>query len=98
MICTTKNLIQKDLLGVLRAQDHNTPFKIDCIAKKQGHKILRLLPFHCIFNPIELVWSELKAHVRRNNTAPKFTANTINVIKEEVSKITPASWSTACVM
>ena len=88
---------KKQLLEVLRTKDHNKTFRIDCISEEQGHRILRLPPYHCVFNPIELIWSELKAHIRRNNIAPKFTANPVNVIRKEDFNITPASWS-VCVM
>ena len=33
---------------------------IDEIARACGHEVLRLPPYHCTLNPIELVWAQLK--------------------------------------
>ena len=92
---------KKQLLEVLGTKDHNKTFRIDCIAEERGQRILRLSLYHGVFNPIELIWSELIALIKRNNTTTKFTANTTNVIsiirlpliREEVSKISPTCWS-----
>ncbi|CAH1368074.1 unnamed protein product, partial [Tenebrio molitor] len=58
-----------------------------------GHEVLRLPPYHCIFNPIEMIWAQLKANLRRNNRNPKFSEQTIDLIKEEVSKIDDTKWA-----
>jgi transposase len=41
------------------------------MAKKEGHTVIRLPPYHCELNPIELVWSQVKGYVARNNTTFK---------------------------
>lgn len=38
-------------------------YHVDCIAEAAGHVIVRLLPYHCQLNPIELVWSDVKGFV-----------------------------------
>uniref|UniRef100_A0A6P7FB36 Nose resistant to fluoxetine protein 6-like n=1 Tax=Diabrotica virgifera virgifera TaxID=50390 RepID=A0A6P7FB36_DIAVI len=45
---------------------------LESIAEKHGHTILRLPPYFCVFNPIELIWGQLKPSIRRSNTFPKF--------------------------
>ena len=35
------------------------------MALDDGYSVLRLTPYHCVFNPIEMVWSKLKHHARR---------------------------------
>ena len=40
---------------------------IDNIAKKYGHEILRLPPYHCELNAIELIWADEKNYVAREN-------------------------------
>ena len=50
--------------------------------------MVRFPPYHCIFNPIELIWSQMKNNIRRNNVTPKFSSATIDIIKEEAVKIT----------
>jgi hypothetical protein len=33
-----------------------------------GHEVIRLPPYHCQYNPIELIWAQVKAEVAKNNT------------------------------
>ena len=42
-------------------------YKIDKLAKEYGYEILRLPPYHPDLNPIELIWSQIKSYVARNN-------------------------------
>lgn len=39
---------------------------VDELAAKHGITILRLPPYHCELNPIELVWAQVKGHVAKN--------------------------------
>ena len=32
-----------------------------------GHKVVRFPGAHCELNPIEMAWSQVKGHVKRNN-------------------------------
>ena len=43
-------------------------YRIDTIAEKAGHKVVRLPPYHCQYSPIELIWGQVKSHVSKNNT------------------------------
>ena len=40
----------------------------DKIAKKYGHEVLRLSPYHCDLNAIELIWADEKNFVAQENT------------------------------
>ena len=40
---------------------------IDNIAKKYGHEVIRLPPYHCDLNAIELIWADEKNYVAREN-------------------------------
>ena len=42
-------------------------YAVDQIAASYGHVVFRLLPYHCIFNPIEMVWSEIKRKLASQN-------------------------------
>ena len=52
---------------------HRPPkqYVIDDLARKHGHDVLRLPPYHCFFNPIELCWSIEKGWTARKNTTGK---------------------------
>ena len=57
-----------DLLRLVAAKKPTTTkYRIDELAKKHGHKNLRLPSYHPDLNPIELIWSQIKSYVTRNN-------------------------------
>lgn len=41
------------------------------MAKRDNKTVLRLPPYHCELNPIELVWSMVKGYIKANNTTFK---------------------------
>lgn len=66
-------------------------YAIDEIAEQYGHKVLRLPPYHCHFNPIELVWAQVKAHVADNNKTFKLKDVEV-LVRNSLDIITPAKW------
>lgn len=80
------------LLEVLRTKEFRKSYRIDKIAIENGYRVIKLPPYHCELNPIEMIWSELKAHIRRNNTNPKNSDGMLKIIEEEVAKIGATSW------
>ena len=34
------------------------------MAKATGHEVVRLLPYHCELNPIEMAWSQRKHYAK----------------------------------
>ncbi|PSN38202.1 hypothetical protein C0J52_20747, partial [Blattella germanica] len=61
-------------------------------AKNHGHEVLRLPPYHCTLNPIELVWARLKTSVRRNNVTPSMTNSVCSVLRQCVDGIDATLW------
>ena len=49
-------------------QSHFDKYFVDELARERGHVVVRLPPYHCIFNPIEMLWAYQKHLVRYNNT------------------------------
>ncbi|XP_072381874.1 uncharacterized protein [Diabrotica undecimpunctata] len=64
---------------------------IDEMAKSQNKIVLRLPPYHCELNPIELIWADIKNYVAAKNTTFKF-ADMKNLFDEALSTITPQKW------
>lgn len=62
------------------------------MAAEHGVTVLRLPPYHCELNPIELVWAQVKVHVAMNNKTFKM-AEVKGLLEEGLRKITPAKWS-----
>ncbi|XP_050431104.1 uncharacterized protein LOC126839733 [Adelges cooleyi] len=55
-------------------------YVIDEYAKDNNKTILRLPPYHCELNPIELAWSSVKSYVRTHNNT--FKLKDVLVIKK----------------
>lgn len=87
----TKN----QLLEVMNTKEYLKDYYVDSRAKEAGHTILRLPPYHCIFNPIELIWAQLKNTIRRTNQTPKFSESTVTHIKNAMEHITADNWRNA---
>jgi transposase len=67
-----RTMIIRELLDIVKKiKPQHEKFVIDEIANAQNKTILRLPPYHCELNPIELAWSSIKNHVRLNNTTFK---------------------------
>ena len=64
-------------------------YVIDCMTEKARYSILRLPPYHCILNPTELAWNQLKYHVGHLNVYTSRPLNVVDLIqylcKENVS-------------
>ncbi|XP_026819587.1 uncharacterized protein LOC113558321 [Rhopalosiphum maidis] len=67
-------------------------FIIDEEAKKHNQIVLRLPPYHCELNPIELAWSVVKGHVKKNNTTYKLN-DVRQLFNDGIKKVTPEMWS-----
>lgn len=61
------------------------------ILKQHGHEVLKLPPYHCDLNAIELIWSLAKRKVASRNLG-LHGSETENLIRECFSMITPADW------
>jgi hypothetical protein len=58
-------------------------YKVDDLIEEHGHKVLRLPPYHCHFNPIELVWSQAKRYYNSNIGRNGFGKEAVKKMWEE---------------
>lgn len=80
---------------LLRIPDHirqaAKQYKIDKLAEECGHCVLRLPPYHCDLNPIELVWAKVKSEVARNNT--DYTLKSVEtLLSNALDRVSPEDW------
>lgn len=61
-------------------------YKVEAIAEKYEHNILRLLPYHCKLNSIEMICSQIKSYVGRENKSFQFKDMIIQGIKRVSAK------------
>jgi len=66
-------------------------YVIDELAKSSNKIILRLPPYHCELNPIELAWSSVKNHVRMNNKTFKLP-DVKNLLIEGIDRVDEDMW------
>ncbi|XP_040076648.1 uncharacterized protein LOC120848699 [Ixodes scapularis] len=95
---SSKNLVwtatmkKKDVLSnVATVKDRYTKYKVDIMATDVGHTVLRLPPYHCELNPIELIWARVKQEVASKNIAFK-PNDAERRLREAVDNVTTVHW------
>ena len=84
------------LLQLCQRHKEIQKYEIDEIAAHYGHKVLRLPPYHCIFNPIELIWAQVKTEIKKRNSNSDQSLKIVEKItKEAVDHVTPQHWQNA---
>lgn len=84
-----------ELLELVRPLRRKKLFVLDGLAAEHGHQVVRLPPYHCDLNPIELIWSQLKRFVRSRNTTGRLE-DLERLLLEGVQLITPEDWAGCC--
>ncbi|XP_050058746.1 uncharacterized protein LOC126554247 [Aphis gossypii] len=92
-VVITEPLVKIELLQkVKQIKNQFEKYVVDEEAKKQNKTVLRLPPYHCELNPIELAWSVVKGHVKTNNTT--FKLNDVRqLLIDGIQRVTPEMWS-----
>lgn len=87
------SMLKVELMQLVEMHKPPQKYIIDEMAKEAGHTVIRLPPYHCQYNAIEMIWAQVKGYAARHNTSPPFTANKMmNLLKEACGKITPDDW------
>ncbi|KAJ8913988.1 hypothetical protein NQ315_008980 [Exocentrus adspersus] len=60
----SKSMLKVQLLSLVALNKPEPVYVADELAERYGHQVLRLPPYHCIFNPIEYVWGITKNYCR----------------------------------
>ncbi|XP_040068138.1 uncharacterized protein LOC120841325 [Ixodes scapularis] len=88
----TATIKKKDLLSILATVKHRyTKYKVDVMATDAGHTVLRLPPYHCELNPIELIWARVKQEVASKNITFK-PNDAKRLLREAVDNVTAVHW------
>jgi len=92
--CSIETPIVKHLMmdKVREIRHLHDNYVIDEEALKSNNIVLRLPPYHCELNPIELAWTAVKNHVKYNNTT--FKLNDVQqLLVDAVNLVTPNMWA-----
>ncbi|CAI6358386.1 unnamed protein product [Macrosiphum euphorbiae] len=66
---------------------------IDWLENKDNNKVvLRLPPYHCELNPIEVAWSSVKSYAPSHNNTFKIK-DLLELLKKGVEHVTPEMWT-----
>ena len=84
-----------ELYNLIKAHKPQPIYKIDCIIREHGHEILRLPPYHCELNPIELIWSQIKGYVARQKYVLKLKP-VVKLVEDAIAQISTFDWKRAC--
>lgn len=67
-------------------------YKLDEVALQMGHEVVRLPPYHCQYNPIELIWAQVKGEVAKKNSTFKM-ADVEVLVNNALDAITKEAWA-----
>lgn len=67
-------------------------YKLDEIAFQMGHEVVRLPPYHCQYNPIELIWAQVKGEVAEKNHTFKL-ADVEVLVNNALDAVTKEDWT-----
>ncbi|CAI6372173.1 unnamed protein product [Macrosiphum euphorbiae] len=85
-------MVITELLEIVnRIKPMHDKYAIDELVKTHNRTILRLPPYHCELNPIELAWSSVKNHVKMNNTTYKLS-DVKQLLMEGIEKVDDTMW------
>lgn len=89
----TRNDLWNIINPILANQNYKKTYVIDNLLHTYGHVVLRLPPYHCQYNPIEMVWGFAKNYYNKNiNLQPPSKDKVANLWKEALSKFTGEMW------
>lgn len=88
------SMLKGDLIRLMNIHRSRVKrYVIDELALQHGHRVLRLPPYHCEYNAIELIWAQIKGHAARHNTEPPFsTAKMMKLLEEACNHVTKNNW------
>lgn len=81
------------LLQIAKDNKKEKIYIVDELLKERGHDVLRLPPYHCEFNAIELIWAQAKGyynkHIGRDGNSDE---NVVSMWCEALDHVTLENW------
>ncbi|KAJ4449810.1 hypothetical protein ANN_01216 [Periplaneta americana] len=85
---------RNELLALVRLhkQKYRT-YELDKISAELGHEVIRLPPYHCQYNPAELIWAQVKKEVANENTYFRLSnVEQLGLLHEALDKVSVDNW------
>ena len=67
-------------------------YQLDQLALERGYEIIRLPPYHCQYNLIELIWAKVKGEVAAENKT-FFLADMEHLMHKVLDRVTIVDWA-----
>jgi hypothetical protein len=81
----------------LKISANQKRYEIDTLLQEHGHEVLRLPPYHCQYNPIEMAWGFCKTYYNKHiNSRPSSKDKVKNLWVEALAKCTSGMWQNFC--
>lgn len=90
-----EDMLKVELLQLVKQQQRAPVYVVDKMAQDRGHEVVRLAPYNCDLNPIELIWARVKSFVRQHNKTGHMVAVQA-LVTTAVEQVTPAIWESCC--
>lgn len=87
--------LKVELLAIANANKIQKRYIVDEMLREHGHEVLRLPPYHCQFNAIELIWSNCKRYYDKHidSCEGHNDEQVINMWHQALQQCTPTNWS-----
>lgn len=88
----SENMVRSELLTLIKSnKEKYVQYVTDELARKANKTVLRLPPYHCELNPIELIWAQIKNEVASNNVTFKLS-NAKILLQNAIQNVTADKW------
>lgn len=89
------DMVKAELLALVKENVTGlAKYAVDEIIEASNRKVLRLPPYHCELNPIELIWAQIKGYVARHNVSFKLE-DVKQLFQQGVNSILCENWKNA---
>lgn len=87
------DMFKVELLNLAKKHKKPIRYKVDELLQENGHEALRLPPYHCQFNAIEMVWADAKDYYNKHIGEDGYGNDKVLTMWERaLQKVTPESW------
>lgn len=86
-------LLKPELLYLAKCNKKPKTYVVDELLRENGHEVLRLPPYHCQFNAIEMIWADSKTYYNTHIGETGYgDEKVIEMWKEALNKCTANIW------
>lgn len=86
-------MLKMELLQLAKLHKKEIRYVIDELLREHGHEVLRLPPYHCTFNAIEMIWADTKTYYNQHMGEDGYGNEKVEEMwQRALEKCTPEVW------